>query len=286
MRAARAHPLRPRVASGAGTDHVPLHPSAERGRDPRGLRDADGRDRGRGEPGDPDGHPRAARDGGGRGALPTPLRPPPGPGARAGDPPLAGRDVRSGPRRLLGHGRRGRGDRDGAGHHPRQRGPRGRHQDQPAGRGAGGGLPRAPARGGAALHRGRLQLRPPDRRGRAAPLPRAARHLRGHRARRVPGARGAGGGGPGDLRRAARAHGAAEPRDLPDAHAVLQGGDRVPRLAQRVAGALRDARRPPVLARRHALRGGVPPRRPGAAAARPGPRGGADATLLALHGIG
>jgi hypothetical protein len=112
MQAARAHPLKPRVACGAGTDHLGGRRPDRRRRDHRSAYRADGGDRG----------------GGGQiilmatRALPaigaeagtyarvydTPYLA----GGGAGDPALAGRDVRSRPGRLLGRGRYRRGDSD------------------------------------------------------------------------------------------------------------------------------------------------------------------------------
>jgi hypothetical protein len=58
MEAARAHPLKPRVACGAGTDHKAPGRSDRRRRDHRRLCRADGGDRGRGRADHPDGDAR------------------------------------------------------------------------------------------------------------------------------------------------------------------------------------------------------------------------------------
>jgi hypothetical protein len=74
------------------------------------------------------------------------------PGEAAGRPALAGRHVRSGAGRLLGHEGRGRRDGHGAGHH---RGPSAqgrRHQDLPARQGQGNRHAPPPAAGRAHVH--------------------------------------------------------------------------------------------------------------------------------------
>ena len=96
------------VFSGAGTDHLPPGSDLHARRRDRRLRRAMRRDRSRGRPHHPDGEPRARRLRPLARRLRAGLRPRALAGARAGDPALAGRDVRSGARRLLGRRRRPR----------------------------------------------------------------------------------------------------------------------------------------------------------------------------------
>jgi hypothetical protein len=103
------------------------------------------------------------------------------PGARAGDHPLARRDVRPGARRLLGHPTTWR-RWTSASTSSRQCRQGRRHQDLAARQGQGDRHAPPPAEGRAHVHRRRLQLRRADRRRRAGLFRRAARHLRRDRA--------------------------------------------------------------------------------------------------------
>ena len=91
------------------------------------------------------------------------LRPRAGRSRGAGDPALAGRDVRPGARRLLGRERLPARARDRAGDHPCRRRERGRDQALPAGRRQGNRDAPAPARRRQDVHGRRLQLPGADR---------------------------------------------------------------------------------------------------------------------------
>ena len=94
------------IACGAGTDHLEPRATHDDRRRDRRLRAAMRSDRKPRRPHHPDGEPRARRVREVARRLREGLRAHPVAGARAGDPALAGRHVRSGARRLLGSRRR------------------------------------------------------------------------------------------------------------------------------------------------------------------------------------
>src|SRR2546422_5592152 len=167
-------------------------------------------------------------------------------GQRAGDHPLAGRDVRPGAGGILGQ--QGSPCRD-AGlscRDPEKPEEGGRHKDLSPRQGQGDRHAPQAAQGRAHVHRRRLQLRRADRGRCRGLLGCAARHLRLDRAGGLARALRARERRQRGVPRSAGAHRAAFAPYLLRADALLQDRRRVHGLAQRPPGPLRDGRRPAV----------------------------------------
>ena len=151
------------IASGAGTEQLErVGERDDRRCDPR-LRDADRGDRGDGRTHRLDGEPGAGQSGESSGRLRQGLCAHPRPGEGAGDHSLAGRDVRSCARRLLGQQRSRRCDGNSSRCHSRQRDQGGWHQDLASVEGQGDRDAPRPCARRAHVHRRRLQLSGADR---------------------------------------------------------------------------------------------------------------------------